>query len=364
MHIVIDARIVNSTTGRYVERLLTHLQDIDVTNRYTILVPEKDKNYWKPKNDNFTVVVADFKNYSFAEQTGFYFLLRKLKPDLVHFCMPQQPILYGGKKVTTIHDVTLVKTYNSDKNWFIYHFKQFIGGYVFKHISKTNDHLIAISQFTKKEYMDYTHVPEEKISVIYEASEVGLVAPQPYKTKYKQYILAVGHQADYKNIKRLGDAYQKLLETYPNLGLILAGKKTAPALNNEAYFKKKGYKNIVFTDFVSDGQLSWLYTHATAYIFPSLMEGFGLPGLEAMEHGTPVIASNATSLPEIYGDAARYFDPTSTDDIARVITEVIGNEKLRTTMSQKGYQQIKKYSWRKMAEQTHAIYMKVLKIKN
>jgi hypothetical protein len=91
-HIAIDARIINSTTGRYVERLVTFLQDIDTTNEYSILVREKDIDFWKPRNKNFTVRVADFDNYSFAEQIGFKFFLDKLKPDLVHFCMPQQPL--------------------------------------------------------------------------------------------------------------------------------------------------------------------------------------------------------------------------------------------------------------------------------
>ena len=121
MHIAIDARIINSTTGRYVERLLTYLQDIDHTNTYSVLVRAKDINYWTPTNKNFSIIVAEFANYSLAEQFGFKRFLKKLHPDLVHFCMPQQPVGYKGKKVTTFHDLTLVKTYNSDKNWLVFH---------------------------------------------------------------------------------------------------------------------------------------------------------------------------------------------------------------------------------------------------
>src|SRR6478735_8523535 len=110
MHIAIDARIINSSTGRYVERLLHYLQEIDTVNRYTILVRQKDKDYWQPTANNFTTKVADFADYSFAEQIGFKQLLNELKPDLVHFCMPQQPVLYTGKSVTTIHDLTLLNT--------------------------------------------------------------------------------------------------------------------------------------------------------------------------------------------------------------------------------------------------------------
>jgi len=360
-HIAIDARIINSTTGRYVERLLTNLQEIDATNTYSILVRAKDEMFWQPTNPNFSVLVADFDNYSMAEQFSFKTFLKKLQPDLVHFCMPQQPVGYHGKKVTTFHDLTLLKTYNSDKNWLVFHAKQFIGKYVFRKVARDNNHLIAISEFTKKELLEYTDAKDKDVTVIYESSDVAASASKVYKHPYAKYILYVGQQSDYKNIKRLGDAHQKLLKTYPDLGLILVGKKNASALTNEAYFTKRGYKNILFTDFVPDNQLNWLYAHAAAYIFPSLMEGFGLPGLEAMGHGTPVISSNATCLPEIYGKAAHYFDPTNTDDITRAITEVLGNEKLRQTLSVNGYEQIKKYSWKKMAEQTLKVYKTVLK---
>ena len=361
MHIAIDARIINSTTGRYVERLLTYLQDIDRTNNYSILVRSKDIDFWKPTNKNFSLVVADFDNYSIAEQTGLKKLLKKLNPDLVHFCMPQQPVGYKGKKVTTFHDLTLVKTYNLDKNWLIFHAKQLVGKYVFKSVAKSNDHIIAISEFTKNELIDFTGINEEKVTTIYESTDVNHGTSKVYKTPFKQYLLYVGQQSDYKNIKRLGDAHQKLLKNYPDLGLILVGRKNASALANEAYFTKKNYQNILFTDFVEDDQLNWLYSHAASYVFPSLMEGFGLPGLEAMGHGTPVISSNATCLPEIYGKAAHYFDPRNTDDIARAITEVLGNEKLRQKLSKDGYEQIKKYSWKKMAEQTYKAYEDILK---
>ena len=360
-HIAIDARIINSTSGRYVERLLTYLQDTDHTNMYSVLVWEKDKDFWKPTNPNFSVLVADFDNYSLAEQTKFLSFLKKLKPDLVHFCMPQQPILYKGKKVTTFHDLTLLKTYNSDKNWLVFHIKQLVGRFVFKSVAHENNHLIAISEFTKKELFQYTDATEEDVTVIYESTDVASGASKPYKLPYKKYILYVGQQSDYKNVKRLGDAHQKLLKTYPDLGLVLVGKKNASALANEEYFTKRGYKNIIFTDFVEDTELNWLYSHATAYVFPSLMEGFGLPGLEAMAHGAPVISSNATCLPEIYGTAAHYFDPKNVDDIARAITEVLGNEKLQQKLAASGYEQIKKYSWKKMAEQTLNVYEDVLK---
>jgi glycosyltransferase involved in cell wall biosynthesis len=134
----------------------------------------------------------------------------------------------------------------------------------------------------------------------------------------------------------------------------------ASARKNEAYFAANNYKNIIFTGFVEDEQLSWLFRNCRAYIFPSLMEGFGLPGLEAMNYGAPVASSSATCLPEVYGNAAHYFDPTDCDDIVRAINDILTNPAYRDKLIANGYKQVKKYSWRRMAEQTHTVYMDAL----
>jgi glycosyltransferase involved in cell wall biosynthesis len=361
MHIAIDARIINTSTGRYVERLVYYLQEIDKTNQYSILVPSKDLDFFKPKNKNFKVIAADFANYSFEEQIQFKTFLDSLHADLVHFCMPQQPLLYKGKKVTTVHDLNLLKTYNTDKNWLMYHSKQLVGRYLFKRIAKTNEHIIVPTDYVKKEYMAYSHIPENKITRTYEAADVFFDKLKPYKHPFKKFIMYVGQQSDYKNIRRLGDAHQLLLESYPDLGLILVGRKTPGALKNEAYFKSMGYKNIHFTGFVEDEQRDWLFKNCDAYVFPSIMEGFGLPALEAMGYGAPVASSSATCLPEIYEDAAHYFDPFDVNDMARAISDILSSKALRQSLIEKGTKQVKKYSWKRMAKQTHEVYMNALK---
>lgn len=359
-HIAIDARVINSGTGTYVVKLLKYLQQIDHDNQYTVLVRAKDKDYWQPTSDNFTVKVAEYDNYSFAEQIGFKRFLDKLQPDLVHFCMPQQPILYSGASVTTVHDLTLLNTYNSDKNWLVFHAKQLVGRYVFKRIAKINNHIIAISKNTKREYQKLTRITEDKISVIYEAGEVYHGELAPVDIPYDKFILYVGQQPDYKNIRRLGEAHQNLIDHYPDLGLVLVGRMNPDTAANKAHFNRLGYRNIHFTGFIPDEQRDWLMTKAVAYVFPSLMEGFGLPPLEAMAYGTPVVSSNASCMPEILGDAALYFNPTDIDDMAQAIAKVLDSPQLRETMIEKGYQQQQKYSWENMARQTHAIYIKAL----
>jgi len=359
-HIAIDARIINSSTGRYIERLLKYLQEIDKSNKYSILLLAKDKDYWKPTNNNFTVEIANFKNYSIDEQIGFKKLLDKLKPDLVHFCMPQQPILYKGKHITTIHDLTLLKVYNSDKNWLIYHIKQLVGKFVFRIVTKSSSKIITPSEFTKKELQNRFNISDGKIATTPLAADICENKLIRYNTPFKQFVLYVGQQSDYKNIRRLGDAHQKLLKNNPTLGLILVGKMNASAKNNQDYFKEKHYKNIHFTGFIPDEQKDWLYKNTAAYIFPSLMEGFGLPGLEAMGYGAPVVSSNATCLPEVYGDAAHYFNPKVTDDIAKAINDVLTNKTLRDNLIKNGYERIKQYSWKRTAQQTYDIYKEIL----
>ncbi len=361
MHIALDARIINSSTGRYVERLLHYLQKIDTTNHYTVLVRAKDETFWTPENDNFQVKVAEFDNYTFAEQTGFKKFLDDLSADLVHFCMPQQPVLYTGRKVTTFHDLTLLSTYNSDKNWFVFKTKQFIGRFVFKNVANKSVTVITPTEYTKLSVMKLTGVQSDKIVVTPEAAETEISGTRPYELPFARFILYVGQQPDYKNIRRLGDAHQKLLKGHPDLGLVLVGKKADDTKANEAYFEKHGYKNIHFTGFIPDDQRDWLMQHCEAYVFPSLMEGFGLPGLEAMAAGAPVVSSNATCLPEVYGDAAEYFNPLDTNDVAAAIERVITDKKLRLKLISAGTKRVGMYSWKRMATQTHDVYMAALK---
>ena len=164
----------------------------------------------------------------------------------------------------------------------------------------------------------------------------------------------------HKNLERFIEAFASLKSAHPELTLALVGKQDKNYQRIESMVKKKNIANVHFTGFATDAQLRWLYEHCAAYVFPSLSEGFGLPGLEAMMHGAPVVSSNATCLPEIYGDAAHYFDPTDVQAMADAINEVLTDKKLRDNLIQKGREQVKKYSWQRMAEQTLAIYQKVL----
>lgn len=360
--IAIDARELRTSTGRYVERLIHYLQQIDKTNDYTVLLKPKDFDGWQPTGDNFNKVVCEYKEFSFGEQLGYFRQLRNLNADLVHFPMAQQPVFYSGKTVTSIMDLTTARFRNPSKNPVVFSFKQLIYKWLVKRVAHKSKRIIAISEFAKNDIAEYTQVNKDKITVTYLAADKITESSQPLtKLKDKQFIMYVGRPQPHKNLRRLIDAFAVIQKNHAELYLVLAGKKDALYLQHEQYVKKMGLKNVYFTDFVSEGQLRWLYENTAAYIFPSLSEGFGLPGLEAMVHGAPVVSSNATCLPEIYGDAAIYFDPLDINDIVEKINSVLGNAKLRDRLTKIGHQQAVKYSWDKMAKQTLQVYKEGLK---
>lgn len=362
MKIAIDARIIRSGTGRYIERLLNYLEKIDHENEYLILVRKADVGYYKPRNKNFKIVEADFKNYSFGEQLGFARLLNSLKPDLVHFCMPQQPLLYGGAAVTSILDLNLLRiTSNDDMSRAELRIKKIIFAGLLKRVARRSRHIITISNYSKQDIINFTHVPPEKITVAYPAADKLAGGPEPISSlKNKKFILYVGRAEPYKNNRGLMKMHQQLLTDFPDLQLVIAGAKDVLRQADEKWASEQGFKNITFIGFIPDSQLAWLYSNCEAYVFPSFMEGFGLPGLEAMVYGAPVAAANISCIPEILGDAAIYFDPANIQNMAETVKKIITNQKLRSEIIAKGHAQVGKYSWQRMAEQVHDVYLTAL----
>lgn len=360
--IVIDARELRTSSGRYVERLLHYLQDVPTEHEFIALMKPEDVAGWRSKSEHFRAVACIYKEFTFAEQLQLLRQIRSLKPDLVHFAFPQQPVLYRGKTVTTIHDLTTLRFDNPSKNRVVFKVKQRVYGWVVKQAVKKASAVIAISEFVRQDVLHYTHVDASKVTRIYESADHIDEPPTPLPDlQNKQFIMYVGRPTPHKNLERLIKAFELLRAQHPSLHLVLAGKKDDNYRRIEANVQQKGRKNIVFTDFVTESQLRWLYENCQAYIFPSLSEGFGLPGLEAMRHGAPVVSSDATCLPEVYGDAARYFDPLDVQAIADAINEVLTNKELRMQLTSKGHEQAKKYSWSHMAEETLAVYEQVLK---
>ena len=360
--IVIDARGLGGSSGRNVERLIYYLQHIDHDNTYTILLSPSDFEAWRPTSPNFEKVLCPHKEFTFAEQFGLKKQLESLHPDLVHFSMVQQPVWYNASPVvTTMQDLTTTRFKNPDKNVLVYWFKQQVYKWVNRRVTRTSRHIITISEFVKNDLVDLYHVSPDKITVTLESADPLADESQPVEAlQGKKFIMYVGRPTPHKNLRRLIDAFVVLQQKHPGLVLALAGKKDGNYARHEAYVVVNNIKNVHFTGFISDAQLRWMYEHTAVYCFPSLSEGFGLPGLEAMHHGAPVASSNATSLPEVNGDAAHYFDPYDVDDIARAIDELISDESLRQKLIAAGYENLKRFSWEKMARQTLEVYKRFL----
>lgn len=361
--IVIDARELRTSTGRYVERLLHYLQKIKSEHKFIVLLKPEDFNKWRPESDNFSKLVCPYKEFGLAEQTGFLNQLNKLSADLVHFGMTQQPALYRGLKVTTVHDLTTARFDNPGKNPVVFRFKQKVYRQLIKKVARDSSLIFTPSKFVKNDLAQFAHISKSKILVTYESADKITTSTKPIKKlSGEKFLMYVGRPNPHKNLYRLVEAYKIVRLRNPSLKLVIAGKKDFLMQKLERSVKSHGLSDdVIFPGFVGEGELRWLYENTLAYVFPSLSEGFGLPGLEAMVHGAPVISSRATCLPEIYKKGACYFNPYDEIDMGNKINKVITDKKYRDNLIAEGFNVSAQYSWEKMAQQTLNAYDKVLK---
>lgn len=362
MRIVIDARESGSSTGRYVDKLIENMHGLKPAYEIVVLTKTPRMEYLKKLAPNFQILKSDYKEFTFAEQFGFLRQLYSLKPDLVHFGMTQQPVLYTGLSVTTIHDLTTIRFNNPAKNPLIFKAKQLVYKIVIRLVAHKSKAIFVVSKYVKKDLANYAKVNQKKIVVTYEAADKIEEPPNLVPGVKKPFMMYVGRPTPHKNLRSLMEALSlvRLKLRHPELQLVLAGREDKLYKKHRKWAEREHIENLIFTGFISEGQLRWLYENTSGYIFPSLSEGFGLPGLEAMTHGAPVISSNATCLPEIYGDAAMYFNPRHVGDMANKIAYVLDNPTVVQELRAKGFKQAGHYSWRRMAEQTLEVYKKAL----
>ncbi|MDO8302048.1 MAG: glycosyltransferase family 1 protein, partial [Sedimentisphaerales bacterium] len=226
------------------------------------------------------------------------------------------------------------------------------------HAVRRSAAIIAPSSYTKGSILNHFDVSPEKIHVVYEGvsllnnrlaqpSVIPAIAQQPY-------FLYVGSAYPHKNLESLLHAFSFFVQEHPEVTLVLVGRDDSfyKKLHQEVIEIGIPEERVVFPGFVPDAALASLYEHAALYLYPSRIEGFGLPPLEAMQFGTPVAAARSSSLPEVLGDAAVYFDPDNIEEMVEVM------EKSLTAKidKAKGQAQVKKYSWKKMAQETLELY--------
>lgn len=228
--------------------------------------------------------------------------------------------------------------------------------------------IIAVSEFTKNDILkNYPKIFEKKIVVTYEACEDFCMLSPPDKNKeilnkygiIKPYVMYVGNAFPHKNLERLILAFKEIRKERETLRLVLVGKEDYFFERLKALTMKQKVEGVIFTGYVPDFELDILFYNSEAFIWPTLYEGFGLPPLEAMAKGVPVVSSNHECMREILGDSAYYFDGKNIDNIKKNILDVISNEELKKKLIQEGYKTIAKYSWKKMAKKTLSLYEEI-----
>ncbi len=384
MRIGIDARFYGSLgkgLGRYTEKLLEHLEVLDQEHEYIVFLRHENFAEYTPRNPRFKKVAVHFSWYGLAEQTLFVRLLYRFRLDLMHFPHFNVPLLYRRKFVVTIHDLILIHyptVRNTTRFAFFYWFKFFVYRLVISSAIKRAAHILTVSHFTKRDLEKHYPYSSQKITVTYEAADpyclwaapekeqalmkrLSLFASETRETLRRDiiqpYFLYVGNAYPHKNLPLLFACAR----AFPETKLVLVGKEDFFYARLKQEAKERAGDNVIFAGFLIDEELSTLYRFARVYLFPSLYEGFGLPPLEAMAHGTPVISSNRGSLPEILGKAALYFDPTSEKDLVEAIEKVQSDPILWKNLQEKGYKQVATFHFQDMATLTHQIYQAVLK---
>lgn len=313
---------------------------------------EKIKGYEWAERENVKLINCSSDIYTLSEQLE---LLRKIPRDTDLFWSPHFniPLFYKGLQVTTIHDIFHISEENADKTFF----KNVYARTMLKAALSKSRIVFTDSQFTLSEMKKYNLSHLEKVKIIYYGSPLeGKRIQNKTEEQNGKHILFVGNVKPHKNIRRLVAAYKILREKYGvSLPLLIAGEyknfRTGIPGFEEEINKSTLRKSIKFTGKISDDELYELYREASVLVLPSLYEGFGLPPLEAMSFGCPVVVSKAASLPEVCGEAALYIDPLNIEDIADKINQVLTDGLLRKALINKGFARLKKYSWKKAADE-------------
>ena len=370
----IDARFygpVGKGLGRYTQEIVDRVIELDKDNEYVVFLRQENFFNFNSTNSKVKKVLADVRWYTLAEQIMMPYYISKEKIDLMHYPHFNVPIFSSVPFVVTIHDLILVRYPTrraSTLNLFTYWIKNFAYKCVIRSAVKKAKKIIAVSEFTKKDLIDLFLIKNEKIQVTYEGVADSINGGHDDDKKvilgyniHSPYLLYVGNVYPHKNIEGLFKIFPKIKEKFPEISLVLVGK--------EDYFYQRlkkiassliSYKSIIFAGYVPDKELESFYRQASLYVFPSLYEGFGLPPLEAMAKGLPVVSSDRGSMKEILGDAVKYFDPENEEDMITKILQVLSDNELRNDLVSKGYEQVKKFSWEKCAKETLLIYTQIL----
>ena len=368
MRIGIDCRFWNETgVGRYIRNLVEQLQVIDKTNEYVLFVRSRD--YARIKNQElrikdyrWKVVKADIRWHSVEEQFRFPQILNRENLDLMHFPYFSVPLLYTKPFVITIHDLIINHFPTGQATTLplpFYKLKYLGYQFVLQQAARRAKKILTVSNATKKEIIEHLNVPEKKIVVSYEGVDKRVLSNKNQKSSLKEtYFLYVGNAYPHKNLEFLLNGFKIFTDQQKNVRLVLVGKDDFFYKRLKEKVVAMGLSNsVIFLQNVEDDELGNLYHHATAVVLPSLMEGFGLPAVEAMGAGSLVVASDIPAFREVCKDVALYFGSAKVNELVLQLQKISTMPKGYFDKNiEAGYSLAKKYSWEKMAKETKSLY--------
>jgi len=348
--------------GNYASNLLTEIGEMDSRNEYFVYLNDEYDNAIFQRSNFTKIVIPRRPEFYKHVSIPLDMIMKRRKYDFYHFLYNAPSLIMPCPFIVTVHDVSYkhIPDMISKKDLFSITFQMSLN-------AKRALRIITVSENSRKDSVRFFKVPEEKIDVIYEGVEDTFrVIDEPGIKKAiihryqlpERFLLYVGTYLPHKNLESLLDAFHELKSNgkIPHK-LVLAGKKGRNYENVSAHISKLSLEDDVLRiGFVPDEDLPVLYNLSDIFIFPSLYEGFGLPLLEAMACGVPVVSSSASCLPEVGGEAALYFSPRSSRELAAKILDIISNKRLRNHLIKEGLKRSGQFSWKTMAEKTLSLY--------
>ena len=364
MRIGIDARKLHDFgIGTYIRNLLRQLSRLDRNTDFVVLCRPEDRDTLASLGENFRAVPETAGNYSIAEQVKVPLALRREGVTLFHAPHYVLPPLVRCNSVVTIHDCIHLMFPQYLPN-------RFALGYARAAITmaaRRATRVLTVSESSKRDILKYVDTQPDKIDVIYNAyddrfavepGEEDVVRVRERFQLHDEFVLYAGNVKPHKNVERLIQAFHLVRQRgLDHLKLVIIGDEVSRyAALRRAVHKHQLHQYVRFLGYLPEETLAVLYRLAGVFVFPSLYEGFGLPPLEAMASGTPVVTSNVSSLPEVAGDAAILVDPYDPTAIANGIATVLSDERIRRDMRTKGLERARQFSWETSVRRVLDIY--------
>jgi glycosyltransferase involved in cell wall biosynthesis len=368
VRIGIDARKLHDFgIGTYIRNLLRELGKMDQDTEYVILCRPQDDAAVRAFGANFRPVIETAGNYSLAEQIRIPWALRRERVDLFHAPHYVLPPLVQCPSVVTIHDcIHLMFPQYLPNRWALAYARTSI-----TQAAKRSTRVLTVSESSKRDIQRFVDIPPGKVDVIYNSYDPRFGIEPDAETVHRvreryqlqsEFVLYAGNVKPHKNVERLIEAFHIVRSRgLDQLKLVLIGDDISryTALRR-AVHRHQLHNYVRFLGYVPEETLAVMYRLAGAFVFPSLYEGFGLPPLEAMASGTPVVTSNVSSLPEVAGDAAELVDPYSAEAIAEGMYRVLTDHDLRATLRRRGPEHARQFSWESSVRRVREIYGQVL----